>query len=148
MLLDLNKLHGQREHFERVFEPSAFCARRPRLPRRGTRRAVDGRREGGKGRVSRHRARHDHARVVVQPVRRAVRDAGRRPVRAALRAAAETPAEDEKEIAEDDLTTAFYSEGSLDVDRVVARAVSARAADEAAVQRWRAAACAPSAGRI
>jgi hypothetical protein len=24
MLLDLNKLHGQREHFERTFPPSAF----------------------------------------------------------------------------------------------------------------------------
>ena len=42
---------------------------------------------------------------------------------------------DEREIDEDDLTTAFYRDGSLDLGRAAARAVLAGAADEAAVQR-------------
>ena len=39
MLLDLNKLHGQREHFERTFQPSAFDPQDERLPGRRAGRA-------------------------------------------------------------------------------------------------------------
>ena len=52
----------------------------------------------------------------MRPLPRAVRAAGRRPVRAPLRAAAtENGGDGEREIAEDDLTTAFYRDGVLDV---------------------------------
>ena len=47
----------------------------------------------------------------------------------------ENSGEGEREIAEDDLTTAFYREGVAGRHRAAARAVSAGAADEAAVQR-------------
>ena len=53
----------------------------------------------------------------------------------------------EREIAEDDLTTAFYREGVAGRHRHAARAVSARAADEAAVQRGVPRAVRRSAGR-
>ena len=39
MLLDLNKLHGPREHVERTLPPSAFDPQDPRLSGRGAGRA-------------------------------------------------------------------------------------------------------------
>ena len=53
MLLDLNKLHGAREHFERTFQPSAFDPAGRRIPGRGAGRADARRRETGRTTPSR-----------------------------------------------------------------------------------------------
>jgi uncharacterized protein len=114
MLLDLNRLHGRREHFERVFEPSAFA---PDDPDYRVAAPVD----------------------LSMDVEKAGKDAFRVTGRAATRLeltcsrcveAFEVPVDarfelryvpqpeaagDEQEIDEEDLTTSFYREGALDV---------------------------------
>ncbi len=114
MLLDLSKLHGRREHFERVFEPAVFA---PDDPDYRVAAPVD----------------------LSMDVEKAGKDAFRVTGRAATRLeltcsrcveAFEVPvdarfelryvpqpdaAPDEKEITDDDLTTSFYNEGSLDL---------------------------------
>ena len=115
MLLDLNRLHGQREHFERRFQPSAFDPQdedyRVAIP---VELSMDVEKAGGEafrvtGRAT-TRLELDCSRCI-EPFEIPV-DA-----RFELRyvPAVENAGEGEREIAEDDLTTAFYREGSLDV---------------------------------
>ena len=121
MLLDLNKLHGQREHVERTLQPVGAGAGRSRLPCRGSGRAVDGRLEGGRGCVRSERPGANPARTRVRPLSGALRI----PVDATfeLRYVPQPHADDasasedaeEREIGEDDLTTAFYKDGLLDI---------------------------------
>src|SRR5688572_31161725 len=115
MLLDLNKLHGQRQHFERTFPPSAFDPQDSEYRVAAPVEVSFGVQKVGKdafgvaGRLS------TRLEVVcsrcVEPI-----DV---PVDASfdLRYVPhlEHAGEDEKELGEDDLTTAFYREGMLDV---------------------------------
>lgn len=114
MLFDLNKLHGQREHFERVFEPSVFSPDDPDYRVAGPVALSMDVEKAGK----------DAFRVTGRATATLELECGRcveafeMPVVAPfeLRYVPQPePSDDEKEIMEDDLTTAFYSEGSLDV---------------------------------
>jgi uncharacterized protein len=115
MLFDLNKLHGAREHVERTLQPSVFD------PQDESYRIVapvalsmDVEKAGGAA-----------FRVVGRATTRFELDCGRclepfeMPVDASfdLRYVPDThnAGEGEREIEEDDLTTAFYHEGALDV---------------------------------
>lgn len=115
MLLDLHKLHGQRERFERRFEPSAFDPQdddyRVAEP---VELSMDVEKAGG------------DAYNVKGTINTTLElDCGRclepfaLPVEATFDLryvpAVENTGEDEREIAEDDLTTAYYREGSLDL---------------------------------
>lgn len=115
MLLDLSKLHGHREQFERVFEPAAF---EPEDPDYRVAAPVElsmhVEKAGGKAyRVTgRATTRLDFTcSRCVEPFE--VPFDARFELRYVPQA--ESAAEGEHEIAEDDLTTAFYSDGSLDV---------------------------------
>ena len=116
MFLDLSRLHGQREHFERTFQPSAFDPQdedyRVASP---VELSMDVEKAGG-----------DAFRVAGRAVTRLEMTCSRCaeqfeiPVdaRFELRYVPEAVAlagEPEREISEDDLTTSFYREGSLDV---------------------------------
>ena len=115
MLFDLSKLHGQRAHFERTFKPSVSIPR-TRITGLSAGRALDGRREGGQPTRFGSRARGDAGsssscgrcsiRSSCLSTRASNSGTCRRPSTAATRTS---------ELAEDDLTTAFYSEGMLDV---------------------------------
>lgn len=114
MLLDLSKLHG-RQHFERVFEPAAFA---PDDPDYRVAAPVD-------LSMDVEKAGKDAFRVTGRATTRLELVCSRcvepfeMPVEAQFELhyvpQPEPSAEEEKEIAEDDLTTSFYSEGSLDV---------------------------------
>ena len=116
MLLDLSKLHGPRGHFERTFQPSAFEPQdddyRVAVP---VEVSFDVQKAGG-----------DAYRVTGRVTARLELECGRclepfeLPVDAVFELryvpqAANTAAEAEREITQDDLTTAFYREGVLDV---------------------------------
>jgi len=116
MLLDLSKLHGQREHFERSFQPSVFDPQdedyRIATP---VELSMDVEKAGG-----------DAFRVTGRAVTRLEMPCSRCletievPVdaRFELRYVPQSQsaaAGEEHEIGEDDLTTAYYREGSLDV---------------------------------
>lgn len=115
MLLDLNKLHGQREHVERRFEPSAFEPQdddyRVASP---VELSMDVERTGG-----------DAYRVTGRASARLEMQCGRClepfeiPVDTTFELryvpATRNAGEGEREIDEDDLTTAYYREGALDV---------------------------------
>src|SRR5215831_9912814 len=115
MLLDLGKLHGQREHVERTFQPSVFEpqdeAYRVSTP---VELSMDVEKAG-----------EGVFRVTGRAVTRLALECGRCldemgvPVdaRFELRYVPEvrTEPDAEHEISEDDLTTSFYREGSLDV---------------------------------
>jgi uncharacterized protein len=115
MLLDLNKLHGQRAHFERRFEPSAFD---PQDEDYRVASPVD-------LTLNVERAGGDAYRVTGRATTRLELQCSRCvepfdvPVDATFELryvpAAHNAGEGEREIDEDDLTTAYYREGSLDV---------------------------------
>ena len=115
MLLDLQRLHGQREHFDRSFQPSAFDPQDPEYRVAApVELSMDVERSG-----------KDAFRVTGRAITRLELDCGRCleafevPVDANFELryipAAENTGEEEREVEEDDLTTAFYREGSLDV---------------------------------
>src|SRR5512141_953905 len=117
MLLDLNKLHGQREHFERVFEPSTFAPDDPDYRVAApVALSMDVQKTG-----------KDAYRVTGTATTRLELVCSRcaEPFEVPVDARFELhyvpqpdPAAtdgDEKEIDEDDLATSFYAEGSLDV---------------------------------
>src|SRR3954471_8827277 len=115
MLLDLSKLRGQREHFERTFQPSAFDpqdeAYRVATP---VEVSMDIEKSGpGIFRVQGRAA----TRLMMECGR--CLDEIEVPVDARFELRyvpqAENEGEPEREIADDDLTTAFYREGPLDV---------------------------------
>ena len=115
MLLDLSKLHGQREHFERTFQPSVFEPQdedyRVAMPVELS--------------MEIERAGSGVFRVTGRAVTRVALECGRCldefevPVDARFELRyvpqAEAVGDEEHEIAEDDLTTSFYREGRLDV---------------------------------
>ena len=115
MLLDLSRLHGQREHVERTFPPSAFDPQdedyRVALP---VELSMDVEKAGG-----------DAFRVTGRAVTRLELACSRCaeefeiPVDACFELryvpAASATGDAEHEISEDDLTTSFYREGALDV---------------------------------
>ena len=115
MLLDLNRLRAQREHFERRFEPSAFDPQdddyRVVVP---VALSMDVEKAGG-----------NVFRVTGHATTRLELECGRCldpfdvPVDASFELRyvpqLESDGEGEREVGEDDLTTAFYSEGSLDL---------------------------------
>ena len=115
MLFDLNKLHGQREHVERTLNPSAFDPQdeeyRVVAP---VALSMDVESAGG-----------DAFRVVGRATTRLELDCGRclEPFEMPFDASFDlryvphehNTGEGEREIAEDDLTTAFYREGALDI---------------------------------
>jgi len=119
MLLDLSKLHGQREHFERTFQPSVFDPQdedyRIATP---VELSMDIEKAGA-----------DAFRVTGRAVTRLEMPCSRClepfevPVDARFELryvpATSNTGDDEREIAEDDLTTAFYREGTLDVMEMV-----------------------------
>lgn len=115
MLLDLQRLHGQREHFDRSFQPSAFDPQDPEYRVAAPVELTMDIERGGK----------DAFRVTGRATTRLELDCGRClepfevPVDAKFELryipAAENTGEEEREIEEDDLTTAFYREGALDV---------------------------------
>ena len=136
MLFDLRQLHGERAHVERTFEAAAFeppdedyrVAAPVHLSMDVEKASADVFRVTG--RVS------DAARAGVRAVSRAVRDCrSMRLSSCATCRRARTAARATARLREDDLTTAFYREGVARRHRPAARAVSAGAADEAAVQR-------------
>ena len=115
MLLDLSKLHGQREHFERTFAPATFDPPdddyRVATP---VELSMDVEKSGS-----------DVFRVTGRATTRLQLDCSRCvepfevPVDARFELryvpASRNAGEDDREITEDDLTTAFYREGTLDV---------------------------------
>jgi uncharacterized protein len=115
MLLDLSKLHGQRDHFERTFQPSAFDpqdeAYRVATP---VELSMDVEKVGA-----------GVFRVQGRATTRLTLECGRCldemevPVDARFELRyvphTENQTEAEREIVEDDLTTSFYREGTLDV---------------------------------
>jgi uncharacterized protein len=115
MLLDLSKLHGQREHFERTFQPSAFDPQ-DEVYRVGSPVELS---------MDVQRAEPGVFRVQGRATTRLMLECGRCldamevPVDARFELRyvpqEQNRGEDEREIAEDDLTTAFYREGTLDV---------------------------------
>lgn len=115
MLLDLNKLHGDREHFERVFQPSAFDPQdegyRVASP---VELSMDVEKAGaGVFRVTGYAV----TRLQVECSR--CLEEFELPVRAhfELRYVPRTAIADdrEREVHEDDLATAYHREGALDV---------------------------------
>ena len=115
MLLDLSKLHGQREHFERTFQPSLFDPQdevyRVASP---VELSIDVEKaEPGVFRVQGRAT----TRLMLECGR--CLDAMEVPVDARFELRyvpqEQNRGEDEREIVEDDLTTAFYREGALDV---------------------------------
>ena len=115
MRIDLHKLHGQREHFERRFEPSAFDPQdEDYRVAAAVELSMDVEKAGG-----------DVYRVTGQAVTRLELECCRCvepfgiPIGANFELryipAAENAGEGEREIEEDDLTTAYYREGALDV---------------------------------
>jgi uncharacterized protein len=119
MLLDLNKLHGQREHFERRFEPSVFEPHDPDYrviaP---VELSLDVEKSGGGAfRVSGTTATTlelDCSRCV-EPFTLAVSS----PFDLQYVPAEQDSSQGEREIQDDDLTTAYYREGSLDLLELV-----------------------------
>jgi uncharacterized protein len=116
MLLDLSKLHGPREHFERVFQPSAFEPQ------------DDDYRVAAPVQVSMdvQKAGPDAFRITGRATTRLIMECSRCveefevPVDAHFELgyvpeASEASADPEREISEDDLTTAFYRDGAVDV---------------------------------
>ena len=115
MLLDLNKLHGQREHFERTFPPSAFEPQDPDYRVAAPVELVldvarlDDKALGVSGRAT-TRLQVECSRCV-------------EPIDVPLDAAfdlrylpqSENAGEGELEVGEDDLTTAFHREGMVDL---------------------------------
>ena len=119
MLLDLRKLHGQREHFERRFEPSAFEPQDPEYRVAApVELSMDVEKAGG-----------DAFRVTGRAVTTLELDCGRcldpfqvpidAPFELRYIPAGHNTGEGEREIEEDDLTTAFYREGALDVTEML-----------------------------
>jgi uncharacterized protein len=115
MLLDLNKLHGSREHVERTVPPSAFDPPDPEyrvaapveLAMDVEKAGSDAFRVTGQVRTTLELACSRCLEPFVVPV-----DA---PFELRYVPHTENTGEDEREIEEDDLTTAFYREGLLDV---------------------------------
>ena len=115
MLLDLSKLHGQREHFERTFQPSAFD------PQDEVYRVAS----PVELSMDVEKAEPGVFRVQGRATTRLMLECGRCldemevPVDARFELRyvpqEQNRGEDEREVAEDDLTTAFYREGTLDV---------------------------------
>jgi DUF177 domain-containing protein len=115
MLLDLRKLHGQRQHFERTFQPSAF---EPQDEDYRVATPVELSMDIDKTGVGVFR-------VVGRAQTRLQLECGRCldelevPVDARFELRyvpqADNTGDEEREIDEDDLTTAFYREGALDV---------------------------------
>ena len=116
MLLDLNKLHGSQEHVERTLQPPAFDTQDPDYRVAApVELSMDVSKAGG------------DAFLVTGEVKTRLELACSRclepfeiPVHAAFELRyvphAENTGEGEREIAEDDLITAFYREGMLDID--------------------------------
>jgi DUF177 domain-containing protein len=115
MLLDLTKLHGQRAHFERTFQPSAFDPQ-DEAYRVATPVELSMDVEKAEPGVFRVRGRAT-TRLMLECGR--CLDAMEVPVDARFELRyvpqEDNRGEDEREIVEDDLTTAFYREGALDV---------------------------------
>ena len=115
MLLDLNKLHGAREHFERTFQPAAFDPQDPDYRVAGPVELsldvekLNGAAFGVSGRATTRLA--VECSRCVEPYEVPV------DLSFNLRYVpqAENTGEGEREIEEDDLTTAFYREGLLDL---------------------------------
>ena len=115
MLLDLNRLHAQREHVDRRFEPSAFD---PQDEDYRVAAPVD-------LSMDVEKAGADTFRVIGTATTRLELECGRclEPVEVPMNARFElryipdvqNAGEGEREIAEDDLTTAYYREGSLNL---------------------------------
>ncbi len=114
MLLDLSKLHGAREHFERTFPPSAFEPDEDYRVASPVQVSFDVEKAGG-----------DAFRVTGRATTRLELECGRclepfdLPVDAQFELRyvpqPDGDAEAEREISEDDLTTSFYRDGLLDV---------------------------------
>jgi uncharacterized protein len=115
MLLDLNRLHGQREHFDRRFEPTAFD---PQDEDYRIAAPVDVSMEVEKAGVDVFRVTGRATTKLELQCSRCLDDF-LVPVDARFELryvpAIQNEGEGEREVAEDDLTTAFYREGSLDV---------------------------------
>ncbi|MEP6916837.1 MAG: DUF177 domain-containing protein [Acidobacteriota bacterium] len=114
MLLDLSKLHGAREHFERTFQPAAFPQDEDYRVAAPVTVSLDVEKVGkGIFRVIGHAATTLELECgrCVEPFEMPI-DA-RWELRYAPAAVA--TAEPDREITEDDLTTAFYRDESLDV---------------------------------
>jgi uncharacterized protein len=115
MLLDLNKLHGSREHVERTVPPSAFDPQDPEYRLAApVQLTMDVEKAGGDAfRVT------GTVRTTLELECSRCVEPFAVPVDAAFELRyvphSENTGEGEREIAEDDLTTAFYREGLLDV---------------------------------
>jgi uncharacterized protein len=119
MLLDLNKLHGQREHVERTLGPSAFEPQDPEYRVAAPVELVlDVEKAGGTAFTVRGRVK---ARLELACSR--CLDAFEVPVDEGFELRyvpqEENTGEGEREIAEDDLGTAYYREGLLDVTELL-----------------------------
>ena len=115
MLLDLNRLHGRREHVERRFEPSAFDPQDEDYRVAGpVDLSMDVEKAGGDA----YRVTGRATATLEVECSRCV-EPFEIPVDAQFELryvpAVENAGDGEREIAEDDLTTAIYREGSLDV---------------------------------
>ena len=119
MLLDLNKLHGSREHVERTMPPAAFDPRDPDYRVAApVRLSMDVEKAGGDAFVVKGRV----ATTIELSCSRCL-DPFEVPVDAAfeLRYVPQSvnTGDGEREIAEDDLATAYYRDGTLDVTELV-----------------------------
>ena len=115
MLLDLNKLHGQREHIERRFEPSIF---HPEDPDYRVVSPVDLGMDVDKVGTGVFRVQGGAVTTLELDCSRCV-EPFKLPVNASFELRyvpqEQNDGEGEREIEEDDLTTAYYREGALDL---------------------------------
>ena len=116
MLLDLSKLHGRRDHFERTFPPSVF---EPQDPDYRVAAPVELSMDLEKAGPGVFRVRGRVVTKLQLECGRCLDEFGvpvdaRFELRYVPQAEA-APSETEREIDEDDLTTSFYREGTLDV---------------------------------
>ena len=116
MLLDLNKLHGSRDHVERTFQPADFEPQDDdyRVARPSTCRWMSRRRVATSYRVT------GAVKTTLELECGRCLEEFPLPVDSAFELryvpqAEDAAAEAEREITEDDLTTAFYTEGMLDL---------------------------------
>jgi uncharacterized protein len=119
MLLDLNKLHGSREHVERTLEPTDFEPQDPDYRVAGpVQLSMDVEKAGADAFAVKGRAT-----TTLELACSRCLEPFEIPVDAAFELRyvphAENTGEGEREIAEDDLITAYYREGMLDISELL-----------------------------
>ena len=133
LLLNLNKIRTAQERFEQVYRPDQFDADEDFRVVAPVSLAFDIFKD--KQAVPACRAGADDARAAVQPLPRAVHAPVDQAFDLRYQPHTANTGEGEREIEEDDLTTAFYENDEIDLGHLMHEQFVLCAADEAAVRR-------------